>query len=275
MLRRAIRGAKAPALVRPTAGFRTCSRVRYELKDLRGLPREEPALVNEPIINSADKFVDKAEERHAYGRYLMSMMPKFIQSFSVWKDELTLYVPPTGIIPLMYFLRDHASTQFTTVMDITGVDYPGRQFRFEVVYNLLSVRHNSRIRVKTYASESSPVPSVCEIFEGANWYERETYDMFGVLFVNHPDLRRIMTDYGFEGHPLRKDFPIHGYVELRYDEDKRRILYEPVQMTQAFRNFSAGSTAWEPVGPGRDDTPETFKFPTPQPDPEENKEEKK
>lgn len=127
------------------------------------------------------------------------------------------------------------------VADITAVDYPTRSQRFEVVYNLLSVRHNSRIRVKTYADEATPVPSITSLYDGANWYEREVYDLFGVFFVGHPDLRRIMTDYGFDGHPLRKDFPLTGYTEIRYDEEKKRIVVEPLELTQAFRNFEGGT----------------------------------
>lgn len=131
------------------------------------------------------------------------------------------------------------------IADITAVDYPTRDMRFEIVYNMLSVRHNSRIRVKTYADEARPVPSITSLYDGANWYEREVYDMFGVFFVGHPDLRRIMTDYGFDGHPLRKDFPLTGYTEIRYDEEKKRIVVEPLELTQAFRDFSGGSAAWE------------------------------
>ena len=133
------------------------------------------------------------------------------------------------------------------VADITAVDYPTRDFRFEVVYNLLSVRHNSRIRVKTYAGEATPVPSITSLYDGANWYEREVYDLFGVFFVGHPDLRRIMTDYGFDGHPLRKDFPLTGYTEIRYDEEKKRIVVEPLELTQAFRNFEGGTAGEKPV----------------------------
>ena len=140
---------------------------------------------------------------------------------------------------------DNTSAEYTTISDITAVDFPTRDQRFEVVYNLLSVRHNSRIRVKTYADEASPVASITSLYDGANWYEREVYDMFGVFFTGHPDLRRIMTDYGFDGHPLRKDFPLTGYTELRYDEEKKRIVVEPLELTQAFRNFEGGTAAWE------------------------------
>lgn len=158
--------------------------------------------------------------------------------------------------------------------DITAVDYPTRDQRFEVVYNLLSVRHNSRIRVKTYADEATPVPSITGLYDGANWYEREVYDLFGVFFTGHPDLRRIMTDYGFDGHPLRKDFPLTGYTEIRYDEEKKRIVVEPLELTQAFRNFEM-NPSWEQVGPGRDRKPESFKLPTPKPEPQPEEEKKK
>jgi NADH dehydrogenase (ubiquinone) Fe-S protein 3 len=243
------------------------------LTNLRDLPRVEAGELRADIVNPADKYIGHVEDLHKYGRYLITCLPKFIQKFSVWKDELTIYVAPSAIVPVHHFLNNHTAAQYKSVMDVTGVDFPSRTNRFEVVYNLLSVRHNARIRVKTYASDKSAVPSVSRIFEGANWYERETYDMFGIFFEGHPDLRRILTDYGFEGYPLRKDFPLTGYTEVRYDEEKRRVVYEPLELTQAFRNFSAGSTAWEPVGPGRDDRPDSFKLPTPKP--EEKTEEKK
>lgn len=188
-------------------------------------------------------------------------------SFSVWKDELSIHVPPSAIIQVFTFLKYHTSAEYTQISDITAVDYPTKDQRFEVVYNMLSVRHNSRIRVKTYADEATPVPSICPLYDGANWYEREVYDLFGVLFTNHPDLRRIMTDYGFDGHPLRKDFPMTGYTEIRYDEEKKRIVVEPLEMGQAFRNFRGGSTAWEPVGDGIDKKPDQFKLPIPKPEP--------
>ena len=177
--------------------------------------------------------------------------------FSVWKDELTIYIPPAGVIPTFTFLKYHTAAEYTQISDITAVDYPTKDQRFEVVYNMLSIRHNSRLRVKTYADEATPVPSLCDLYDGANWYEREVYDLFGVFFVGHPDLRRIRTDYGFDGHPLRKDFPMTGYTEIRYDEEKKRIVVEPLEMTQAFRNFRGGSSAWEQVGPGDDLKPES------------------
>jgi NADH dehydrogenase (ubiquinone) Fe-S protein 3 len=158
---------------------------------------------------------------------------------------------------------------------ITAADYPARNYRFEIVYHLLSVRHNARLRVKTYASEESPVPSVTPLFDGANWYEREVHDLFGVFFTGHPDLRRIMTDYGFEGHPLRKDFPLTGYTEIRYDEEKKRIVTEPLELTQAFRNFEGGSSVWEQVGEGVDRKPDGFKLPTPKPEEKKDEQPKK
>ncbi|ANB12731.1 hypothetical protein AWJ20_999 [Sugiyamaella lignohabitans] len=244
------------------------------LVDLKTLPRvQADSELHAAIVNPADKYTEHVEDLHKYGRYIMTCLPKYIQQFSVWKDELTLHIAPNAVHPVFHFLRNHTASQFKSVMDVTGVDFPSRANRFEVVYNLLSVRHNARIRVKTYASETTPVPSLARIFEGTNWYERETYDMFGIFFEGHPDLRRILTDYGFEGYPLRKDFPLTGYTEVRFDEEKRRVVYEPLELTQAFRNFSAGSTAWEPVGPGRDDRPDSFKLPTPKP--EEKPEDKK
>lgn len=210
-----------------------------------------------PIVNPADKYQGLAEGLHSYGQYVMSCLPKYVQQFTVWKDELSIYIPPSGVIPVISFLKNHTAAEFTQVSDITAVDYPTKEQRFEVVYNLLSVRHNSRIRVKTYADEATPVPSITGLFEGALWYEREVWDMFGVFFSGHPDLRRILTDYGFDGHPLRKDFPLTGYTELRYDEEKKRIVIEPLELTQAFRNFEGGTTAWEPVGEGLDKKPDS------------------
>ncbi|KAI1265399.1 hypothetical protein F5Y18DRAFT_51354 [Xylariaceae sp. FL1019] len=244
-----------------------------DVSNMRHAPRDHPKELRVPIVNPADKYQTMADDMHRYGSWLMGCMPKYIQQFSVWKDELVIYISPQGVIPVFSFLKHNTAAEFTQVSTITAVDFPTKDQRFEIVYNLLSVRHNARIRVKTYADEASPVPSITPLFDGANWYEREVYDMFGVFFTGHPDLRRIMTDYGFEGHPLRKDFPLTGYTEVRYDEEKKRIVTEPLELTQAFRNFEGGSTAWEPVGSGQDRKPDTFKLPTPKPEPapEENK----
>lgn len=240
------------------------------LPDLNKLPRKYSKELHAPIVNPTDQYEVQIKELHSFGKYIMSSLPKFIQKFSVWKDELTIYVAPSALTPVLQYLKNHTSTQFKSAMDITAVDYPSRTNRFDVVYNLLSVRHNSRIRVKTYANETSSVPSAVPIYQGANWFERETYDLFGIFFENHPDLRRIMTDYGFEGHPLRKDFPTTGYTEVRYDEEKKRVVYEPLELTQAWRNFTVGSSVWEQVGEGKDFTPEEFKLPTPAPEPKED-----
>ncbi|KAI0034939.1 NADH dehydrogenase [Vararia minispora EC-137] len=217
---------------------------------------------------AATKYADATEKLHEYGSYLTQCLPKFIQQFSVLRDELTLYVAPSAVRPVLIFLRDHANCQFKALMDVSGADYPERDRRFEVVYHLLSVKHGSRIRVKTYAGEVDPVPSAVPVFRGADWYEREAWDLYGIFFQDHPDLRRILTDYGFEGHPLRKDFPLTGYTEVRYDEEKKRVVYEPLQLTQAFRNFESLSP-WEQVGDGAEPRkPENFK-PVPPPKPEE------
>ena len=167
--------------------------------------------------------------------------------------ELTLVAPRERIVEVMTALRDQFG--FQQLLDLCGVDYPDRKERFEVVYHLLSLTRNARLRVKVSTDETQPVPSVISAYPAANWFEREAYDMYGMLFSGHPDLRRLLTDYGFEGHPLRKDFPMTGYVEVRYDEEQRRVVYEPVKLTQEFRTFDFLSP-WEgaeypaPVLPG-------------------------
>jgi NADH-quinone oxidoreductase subunit C len=158
--------------------------------------------------------------------------------------ELTLVVQASDIVYVLTYLRDDPTCAFRCFIDICGADYPSREKRFDVVYHLLSLRHNSRIRVKVQTDDQTPVPSVIEVFPAANWFERETYDLYGILFSGHPDLRRLLTDYGFEGHPLRKDFPLTGFVEVRYDQDEARVVYEPVKLTQEFRNFDFLSP-WE------------------------------
>ena len=159
-------------------------------------------------------------------------------------DELVLTVPAAKVERTLTWLRDDAHCLFKVLVDICGVDYPERERRFEVVYNLLSLRHNQRVRVKAAVGVDSPVPSAVGVFSAAGWYEREAWDLYGIYFAGNPDLRRIMTDYGFEGHPLRKDFPLTGFVELRYDDEQKRCTYEPVQLTQDFRDFDFMSP-WE------------------------------
>ena len=158
--------------------------------------------------------------------------------------EQTLTVAATDLVDVLTYLRDDPACQFVVLIDIRGVDYPEREKRFDVVYHLLSPRLNKRIRVKTETDETTPVASVNGIFPAANWYEREAYDMYGIRFSGHPDLRRLLTDYGFQGHPLRKDFPLTGFVEVRYDDGAKRVVYEPVKLNQEFRNFDFESP-WE------------------------------
>ena len=160
--------------------------------------------------------------------------------------QLIVDVPRDRIVPVLTRLRDDPAIRCEQLIDICGVDYPSRPERFEVVYSLLSVSLNHRIRVKTTTDEDTPVPSAVEVYPSANWFEREAWDLYGIFFSNHPDLRRILTDYGFEGHPMRKDFPLTGYVELRYDPDQRRVVYEPVKLQQEFRNFDFASP-WEAI----------------------------
>lgn len=177
-------------------------------------------------------------------KFLIKTIPKWIQYCVSRKDEIVIYIYPQYIIPMFYFLRDNSNTQFKTLIDITAVDYPSRILRFEIVYNLLSIQYNSRIRIKSCIDEINPVYSVTEIYASAGWWEREVWDMFGIFFSNHPDLRRILTDYGFEGHPLRKDFPLSGYVEVRYDDSEKRVITEPIELSQEFRYFDF-SSPWE------------------------------
>ncbi len=164
-------------------------------------------------------------------------------------SELVLQAGRDALLEVLTFLRDDANCHFRCLVDLCGVDYPERSERFEVVYNLLSHRHNLRIRVKTATDEDMPVPSASGLFSSAVWLEREAWDLYGIFFSNHPDLRRLLTDYGFEGYPMRKDFPLTGYVEVRYDDEQKRVVYEPVELTQEFRSFDYLSP-WEGPLPG-------------------------
>ncbi|TYP62963.1 NADH dehydrogenase subunit C [Stutzerimonas stutzeri] len=160
--------------------------------------------------------------------------------------ELTVTATASGILDLLDFLRSDSSCRFSTLVDITAVDYPSRQQRFDVVWHFLSMYQNHRIRVKVAIREDEMLPTLTAIYPAANWFEREIFDMFGILFTGHPDLRRILTDYGFSGHPLRKDFPTTGYVEVRYDDAEKRVIYEPVSLVQEYRQFDFLSP-WEGV----------------------------
>ena len=175
---------------------------------------------------------------------LNSLLGAYILASKTAFGELTLTVPRDQIVEVLTRLRDDPACRFEILIDICGVDYPARKNRFEVVYHLLSARSNQRLRVKLETNETDPVPSAIPAFPAANWFEREAYDMYGILFSGHPDLRRLLTDYGFEGYPLRKDFPLTGYKEVRYDDEQKRVVYEPVKLTQEFRSFDFESP-WE------------------------------
>ena len=183
-------------------------------------------------------------ELEALGDHIASSLGEAVTGKVVAYNELTVVVRGEDIVRVVTFLRDDPECLFVSFIDICGVDYPGREKRFDVVYHFLSPRHNRRIRLKVETDEVTPVPSIISLFPAANWFERETYDLYGVLFSGHPDLRRILTDYGFEGFPLRKDFPLTGFVEVRYDDAQGRVVYEPVKLPQELRNFDFLSP-WE------------------------------
>ncbi len=190
------------------------------------------------------------------GGYIATAGPGLASAPEVAKGELTLAIDHQRLLRLLTFLRDDPECRFRQLVDLCAVDWPGRAPRFDVVYHLLSHAGNQRLRVKLRTDEETPVPSACAVFSAAGWYEREAWDLYGLFFADHPDLRRLLTDYGFDGHPLRKDFPLTGYVEVRYDEEEKRVIYEPVALTQEYRRFDFMSP-WEgadAVPPGDDRT---------------------
>ncbi|WP_428682206.1 NADH-quinone oxidoreductase subunit C [Reyranella sp.] len=178
------------------------------------------------------------------GAHIVQAQAGVVSKAEVRLGELMLETTPDKVIALLTYLRDEPKCLFKQLIDICGVDWPEREKRFDVVYNLLSLKNNQRIRVKLMTDETTPVPSAASVYSSAGWFERETYDLYGVWFSDHPDLRRILTDYGFEGHPLRKDFPLTGFVELRWDDVQKRVVYEPVKLAQEFRRFDFLSP-WE------------------------------
>ena len=178
------------------------------------------------------------------GALIAAKRPDCVLAYDVSFDELNINVVPSNIVGLIEFLKSDRSCRFSSLVDITAVDYPGREKRFEVVYHLLSMYENHRVRLRMSVREDDMVASIIEVHPSANWFEREVFDMFGILFTGHPDLRRLLTDYGFRGHPLRKDFPTTGYTELRYDEAEKRVVYEPVSLVQEYRQFDFMSP-WE------------------------------
>jgi len=179
-----------------------------------------------------------------YGKFLIDVLPCYIDKVHIYKDELTLYVKNEFLLQVLFFLKNNNNCLFKSLVDITAVDFPERDARFEVVYQLLSLKYNARIRVKVLVKEEEVVASASQVFKSAIWLEREVWDMFGIFFGEHPDLRRILVDYGFEGYPLRKDFPLSGFTEIRYDEEVKRIVYEPIEIAQEFRTFDFLSP-WE------------------------------
>jgi NADH-quinone oxidoreductase subunit C len=178
------------------------------------------------------------------GQTIKAALPSAVLGHEVSRGELTVIARAADIVQVATFLRDDPACQFVNFIDVTAVDWPSRDQRFDVVYHLMSPRLNQRIRVKVTTDEATPVPSLIDVFKGADWFERETYDLYGVLFTGHPDMRRILTDYGFQGHPLRKDFPLTGFVEVRWDDEQKRVVYDKVQLAQEFRNFDFLSP-WE------------------------------
>lgn len=195
------------------------------------------------------------------GEDVAEKLGEAVLGWDVTRDQLTVRARRDDIAKVIKFLRDDPTCHFNCFVDLCGVDYPEREHRFEVVYHLLSMHQNTRIRVKLTTDAETPVPSIIELFPGADWFEREAFDMYGILFAGHPDLRRILTDYGFDGHPLRKDFPLTGHVEVRYSDDEKRVVYEPVKLTQEFRDFDYLSP-WEGgqyILPGDEKTEEEAK----------------
>jgi len=178
------------------------------------------------------------------GQTIKNGLGETVTGFAVERGELTVIAKAADIVKAVKFLRDDPGCLFSCLIDITAVDWPGRERRFDVVYHFLSPRLNRRVRVKAETDEQTPVPSIIDVFRGADWFERETYDLYGVLFTGHPDMRRILTDYGFQGHPLRKDFPLTGFVEVRYDDEQKRVVYNQVRLAQEFRSFDFLSP-WE------------------------------
>ena len=184
------------------------------------------------------------ESLEELGNTIVAALGGAASAHTVALGQLRLGANAADIVRVMQFLRDDERCLFWCIIDITAVDWPEREKRFDVVYHLLSPKRNQRIRVKVQTDEATPVPSIISVYRGADWFEREVYDLYGVLFSGHPDLRRLLTDYGFEGHPLRKDFPLTGFVEVRWDDELKRVVYDPVRLAQEFRNFDFLSP-WE------------------------------
>lgn len=174
-----------------------------------------------------------------FSQYLLKILP--IINYTFYKKELSINIPFNKLVPILFFLKNHTNCQYKILSDLCAVDYINKKERFNIIYNLLSIRFNTRIRVKISINELQPINSIISVYKAASWWERETWDMFGIFFSHHPDLRRILTDYGFEGHPLRKDFPLSGFLEVYYNELKKRVVYEPINLSQQYRLFEFNS----------------------------------
>ena len=210
---------------------------------------------------------DKLAELRQLADHAAAQLGRAVTAADLAFGELTLNTEPGDLLAVLRFLRDDPKARFRFLIDVAAVDWPARPRRFDVVYNLLSLPHNLRVRVRVQTDEDTPVPSATPVFPAADWFEREAWDLFGILFSGHPDLRRILTDYGFEGHPMRKDFPLTGHVEVRYDNEQKRVVYEPVRLTQEFRRFDFVSP-WE--GAARVLLPGDEKAAAPAPKPKAN-----
>ena len=178
-----------------------------------------------------------------FGQALSKLLPGIVVSEGFFKNELILIIPAALLTDVVLFMRDHTNCQYKVLSDICAVDFLRKQSRFEVVYNLISIKYNTKVRLKVFVNELTPLNTITSLYSCANWWEREVWDLFGIFFSNHPDLRRILTDYGFEGHPLRKDFPLTGYVSVRYDDVNKLVVSEPVELSQEFRTFNF-TTPW-------------------------------
>ncbi|KAI1285250.1 NADH dehydrogenase [ubiquinone] iron-sulfur protein 3, mitochondrial [Halotydeus destructor] len=223
---------------KPITGPRAAASFTKAFQSTTATPPERKAPERKPDL-------DARENLAKFGEYVGECLPKWVQKIQLTHtDELEICIHPEGVLPVVTFLKSHHNAMFTNIIDLCGMDVPSRTNRFEVVYHFLSIPFNSRVRVKTYTDELTPIESVTEVFKGANWYEREAWDMYGIFFANHPDLRRILTDYGFEGHPFRRDFPLTGYTEVRYDDEVGRVVSEPLELAQEFRKFELESP-WE------------------------------
>uniref|UniRef100_A0A7S1TNF5 NADH:ubiquinone oxidoreductase 30kDa subunit domain-containing protein n=1 Tax=Phaeomonas parva TaxID=124430 RepID=A0A7S1TNF5_9STRA len=213
----------------------------FDVAVIEQLAVEELDSVTKEVVEASDLPEEYTAEDllFEFGKAFARVVP--CENVTVSHNQLSVTIEPAMLLPALRVARNHSHCQFKQLSCVTGADYPQRDQRFEVVYDLLSTDLNSRMRIKTYTDEVTPIDSACSVFDNANWYEREVYDMYGVFFLNHPDLRRILTDYGFEGHPLRKDFPLTGYTEVRYDDEEKRVVCEPLELAQEFRQFDFAS----------------------------------